>query len=132
MYAHETGERVLYGPPKSVSFGHQARVRDPRLAWPMTLRFLDAFTLRRLDPNVRLDCYGLSASTNEEVVSERLATARRLFGPEKNPSTVPLHTRSWELRSEQLNTAIEFALDDDKWPKQDLGPVSLYFCYHFL
>lgn len=33
-------EWVVYSPPKSVSFGHQSRVRDPRKAWPTVEQFL--------------------------------------------------------------------------------------------
>lgn len=132
MYAHHIGERVLYAPPKSVAFGHQSRVRDPRRAWPMVAGFMDAFALGRLAPGIGLDCYGVDESNNEIVVEERISEARRLFGPEKNPSTAPRHTRTWELQPEQLAVAIGFALDDDKWPKQELGPVRLHFRYHFL
>ena len=132
MYPDKSDERVVYAPPKSVAFGHQARIRDARVAWTKALTFLSEFTLYRLQPYISLDCDGVNDSTSEAVSSERLATARGLFGPEKNPSTVPMHTRSWELQPEQLPAAIEFALDDDKWPKQAGGPVMLFFRYEFL
>jgi hypothetical protein len=36
----ESGEWVVYHPPKSVSFGHQSRMRDPRRTWPTVERFM--------------------------------------------------------------------------------------------
>jgi hypothetical protein len=125
-------ETVVYDPPKSVAFGHQSRIRNARVAWSKTLAFLNEFTRYRLQPYISLDCDGVNDATSEEVSSERLATARGSFGPEKNPSTVPRHTRSWELELAQLPAAIEFALDDDKWPRQAGGPVMLFFRYELL
>jgi hypothetical protein len=36
MYFTNEKEWTIYHPPKSVSFGHQSRVRDRRRAWAMT------------------------------------------------------------------------------------------------
>jgi hypothetical protein len=132
MYANDTGEVVLYAPPKSLAFGHQARIRDPRIAWPAISKFLDDFALYRLDPYVRFDCCGLGESMGHAVASERIEVARRLFGTEKNSAADPRHTRVWQLQPEQLPDAIAFSLDDDKWPKQNHGAVSLFFRYQIL
>jgi hypothetical protein len=125
-------ESVVYDPPKSVAFGHQSRIRNARVAWSGTLAFLNEYTRYRIQPYISLDCDGVNDTTSEEVSSERMGAARGLFGPEKNPSTVARHTRMWELDLKQLPAAIEFALDDDKWPKQLGGPRMLFFRYEFL
>src|SRR5262249_25315582 len=110
------------------AFGHQARIRDARRAWNATLDFLDQWTINRVEPYVKLDCNWPSESTDSEVVAKRIETARTLFGPERNAFNV---SGTWELALENLPIAISFALDDDKWPKQVLGPTRLFFRYHF-
>ena len=45
LYPHEGGAWVQYRPPKSSSFGHHARKRDPVAAWEMTKAFLRRHTI---------------------------------------------------------------------------------------
>jgi hypothetical protein len=124
-------ERLVYHPPKFAAFGHQARIRDARAAWNATEAFLNKWTVYQLSPQIRLDCYGQQPSTDSAVSLARIEAARRQFGKESNPSSDPRHTKSWPLKPERLVEAIAFALDDDKWPRQALGPTSLHFWYTF-
>ncbi|GGY18108.1 hypothetical protein GJV26_24605 [Massilia dura] len=57
-----------------------------------------------------------------------LDDARRRFGIERNPDE---SGKSWELGAEWLEEAIEFALSDERWPRQKAGPLSLFAAYHF-
>jgi hypothetical protein len=129
--ATATLERLVYHPPKSAAFGHQARIRDARVAWKATEAFLNEWTVYQLSPQIRLDCYGQQPSTDSTVSLARIEEARKQFGEESNPSSDPRHTKSWPLESERLAEAIAFALDDDKWPRQALGPSNLHFWYSF-
>ena len=51
------GEWVLYHPPKSVSFGHQSKVRAPRKAWPMVAEFLASCAQLEFGHLAELTCY---------------------------------------------------------------------------
>jgi hypothetical protein len=131
MASATESERLIYHPPKSAAFGHQARLRDARAAWKATEAFIDEWTVYHLSPQIRLDCYGQQPSTDPRISLDRIQAARRQFGEESNPSNDPRHTKSWPLEPKRLSDAIAFALDDDKWPRQALGPTSLYFWYTF-
>jgi hypothetical protein len=127
--ASGVSEWVVYHPPKSVSFGHQSRVRNPRRAWPMVEQFLADFTQYELGHDVELRCHGPDAHTDLAVAMQRIREARSLFGPEVNPKQTDPR---WKLSQAQLKAAVEFALDDDKFPKQAVGPSWFAFSYRFL
>jgi hypothetical protein len=111
------GEWVVYHPPKSVSFGHQARIRDPRKAWPTVERFLNDVTRSVLAERISLTCHDASERTDERVAAARLEEARRRFGPDVAQSGPYRSHPHWDLDASQFAPAIEFALDDDKFPK---------------
>jgi hypothetical protein len=127
----ESGEWVVYHPPKSVSFGHQSRMRDPRRAWPTVERFMADLTLFTLGDRMELTCHDPSARTDGDVAAARIREARRCFGPEIPPQgRYKTHPR-WKIGESQLESAIQFALDDDRFPKQELGPSWFSFNYEF-
>jgi hypothetical protein len=121
-------EWVIYSPPKSVAFGHQARVRDTRKAWTLTHDFLKQQTNFALNHNVRLMCCLPTEHIDAYVVSARIAAARALLGPEMSDEASNPH---WDIQSHQLADAINFSLDDEKFPKQAWGPTMLSFSYLF-
>lgn len=122
-------EWVVYDPPKSVSFGHSSVPRDPRKAWPIVEGFLSCLDKVEWGHHVELTCHESSRWTDVSVAERRISEAKSLFGPSLNPQDP--HPR-WKISGSQLLSAIQFALDDDKYPKQQMGPVSFYFSYHFL
>lgn len=124
----ESIEWLIYHPPKSVSFGHQSRIRDARKAWPATKAFLDAFTCYEIGHHRSLTCLIADELLDPTVLQQHAETARRLFGPE----TRAPDSRHWDLPKMLLGSAIELALDDDKFPKLPHGPTSLAFHYRFL
>jgi hypothetical protein len=68
---------------------------------------------------------------DRDVAARRIQQAQESFGLadgqlEANPSDP-----GWTLSEAQLPSAIEFAFDDDKFPKQEVGPSSLSFGYEF-
>jgi hypothetical protein len=117
-------EWVVYHLPKSVSHGQASRIRDPRKAWPAVQKFLTALTQVTLDPRVLLMCLEIEPL---EVAAARIDEARRRFGPE----TAQSPTLVWTLNETQLTSAIDFALDDDKFPRQAYGPSLVTFSYRF-
>jgi hypothetical protein len=125
------GEWVVYRPPKSVSFGHQSRIRDPRRAWPMVQQFMADLTRFTLGDRIELMCYGSGPQTNADVAAARTQEARRSFGPEVERQGTHQTFPSWRISEAQLASAVRFALDDDKFPKQEAGPSYLAFSYQF-
>jgi hypothetical protein len=126
----EGGEWVVYHPPKSVSFGHQSRVRDPRRSWPMVERFLAELTTFTLGSRVVLTCHDPGPQTDTAAAAARLAEARRCFGPERASGMYRTHPH-WTLSESQVTAAVRFALDDDSYPEQPVGPSRLSFNYQF-
>ena len=124
MYDIGTAECVLYSPPKSVGFGHQARIRDARRAWEHTRAFLDEYAYHRVSPQARLQCWGSSVGLDASIAEVRAQAATDLFGPGE-PSERTITTA-------RLDEAIAFALDDDHWPRQAIGPSWLSFDIQFL
>jgi hypothetical protein len=121
-------EWVIYSPPKSVAFGHQARVRDARRAWMLTDDFLKLHTNFALNHNVSLMCCLPTEHIDASVASARIAEARTLLGPEiPDEASNPC----WDIQPHQLADAIDFSLDDKKFPKQPWGPTMLSLSYLF-
>jgi hypothetical protein len=128
----DSNEWVVYSPPKSTAFGHVARVRNARKSWPLVQKFLSDWTRfesgNRISLVVRRAPSGAIGRVDEHVASERLKDARNLFGQETSaPGVFP----GWSLTEEQLPKAIEFALDDDKYPSQETEPSWLAFHFYF-
>jgi hypothetical protein len=121
-------EWVFYDPPKSVAFGHQSKPRDARRAWPVIERFLSEFTQSSLGPRIELSCQSPNVARDNLYNVPRADEARRLFGPETSD---PRYFPSWKIEASQLEQALQFAFDDDKFPKQKEGPTRLYFSYSF-
>lgn len=120
-------EWVVYFPLKSVSFGHASVPRDPRRALAVLQDFLLTETKFKLSSQVKLHVWR-GKFVDETIASERISEARVMFGPET--STIPIGS-IWELGSEILETMTIFALDDQKFPKQELGPCNVTFSYRF-
>jgi hypothetical protein len=128
-------EGVVYHPPKAVSFGHQSRIRDARIAWPKVPAFLDEFTHYRLMPwtQVTLDLAYHEARLVpgiQELAERNIEHAAHRLGPPTNRAPLFAH---WILEPDKVNAAVEFVLTDcyEKLPT-DAEPVRLYFAYVFL
>jgi hypothetical protein len=126
----ERDEWVVYHPPKSVAFGHQSRIRDPRRAWPTVERFLNELTQFIVGHHIGLTCHDPSTHTDPTVATARIDEARRCFGPEI-PQGVHRTDPRWNLSESQIASAVQFALDDDRFPTQQLGPTRFSFGYQF-
>jgi hypothetical protein len=123
------GEWLSYFPPKSVAFGHQSRIRDARRAWSMTQRFLNHLTEFELGKGfVELCCTRRDHGVDEAVGSPRIEEARQRFGLDLDGHA---DYPRWRIGPSDLEAAIAFALDDDRYPKQSYGPTSLHFWYRF-
>jgi len=122
-------EWVIYHPPKSVSFGHQSVPVDPRKAWSQLQQFLARVSALEFAHHFTLTCNDANQWTEPAVAERRIEEARALFGPERD---IPEGGPHWHLHETQLTRAVQFALDDDKFPKQQMGPTRLYFGYSFL
>jgi hypothetical protein len=83
-----------------------------------------------LDDRIELSCDD-SPHVNQVVAAARVAEARCLFGPEIKQAGVYRTAPRWKIEKANLPSAVEFALDDDKFPKQEIGPARISFCYHF-
>jgi hypothetical protein len=89
--------------------------------------FLNTLTQYSLSPRIELAVSAPSEWTDTAVSAARMEEATRLFGSEKDT-----HPGRWAINELQLATAISFAFDDDKFPRQQAGPSDLYFSYRFL
>ena len=121
-------EWVVYDPPKSVSFGHQARVKDARRAWKLTEEFLNQQADFALGHHLDLTYYEPTQEADAPVASARLAAARAVLGPETSAQPNCLR---WKIQPDQLSAAIDFALDDEKFPLWAWHPTNLHLYYLF-
>lgn len=121
-------EWVVYDPPKSVSFGHQARVKDARRAWKLTEEFLNQQADFALGHHLDLTYYEPTQEADASVASARLAAARAVLGPETSAQPNCLR---WKIQPDQLPAAIDFALDDEKFPLWAWHPTNLHLYYLF-
>jgi len=129
MYGDETLERVLYYAPASVGFGHQARIRDPRRAFENTSSFLADFTVHKLAREISLTLSEPNDMTSIVSSPKALDSARHIFGPETRSSS---RAKDWALRADQLQPALEFAVECNTSKVKQLWPVLLSFSYNFL
>jgi hypothetical protein len=129
MHSDDRQERVIYEPPKSAGFGHQARKRNAWSAWTMTETFLEIFTIHSPAKDIQLTCCGPSEWTDRAAAAESIMAARRLWGPEDETA---LADKIWNLNPEQLPSAIPFVIDHCKRLRQAIGPVQLTFNFDFV
>lgn len=90
--------------------------------------FLDEQTISELGSPLRLTLWGSSQWTDAAVVEATRTQAVEAFGP---VTSISGGFHNWELQTDRLADAVEFALADEQRPKQSLGPVSLYVSYSF-
>ena len=122
-------EAVSYHLPKSRSF-QQATKGKPRHALARIRQMLGALAC---DPQIRVSV-SLSVDSPSEWLDAAVALAcieeaRQLFGPEDDPSQQAKKT--WDLAPALGEAAMEFALSDERWPRQQSGPIHLFVSYHF-
>lgn len=121
-------EAVSYRLPKSVSF-HQAVKGKPRPALARIQDMLAAMAANlQLGHHITLDVDPPGEWTDAAVATACLEEARERFGIEGNPRE---QLKRWHLDPAQLEAAIAFALSDERWPRQQCGPLTLSFAYHF-
>ncbi|MBB3219429.1 hypothetical protein [Pseudoduganella umbonata] len=121
-------EAVFYQLPKSVSF-HQAVKGRPREAFGRIREMLASMAVSvQLGHSIALNVDPPSEWTDAAVAAACLDEARRRFGLERNPGE---SGKSWQLGIECFEDAVEFALSDERWPRQTVGPLSLHVSYHF-
>ena len=128
LYPRTGGEWTEYRAPKRVSFGHQARKRDPTVAWRVTREFLQCHCAYRLsESRIRLTAWGPGPATSAaaSTAARKEATAR--FGASDSHR---VGVREWVLDPSMLGDAIQSCVAINKqWPGQELGPLSLGFSY---
>ena len=121
-------EWVVYEPPKSTGFGHQSKLRNPRKAWPVVAEFLASCAELEFGHRAALICYSTNPETECAVSKARIEEARQLFGTENGP--ISQHP-SWPVSESKLEPFVQFALDNDRFPKQKTGQSRMYFFYRF-
>lgn len=115
-------EFVSYEPTKSVCFGHQAGVRDSRVAWKGVEHFLNTRTNFRPPTFISLRCE-LPFSGSCAVFNEFRVYANQVLGTTDEGE--------WHFAHEQLPQALQLAFDEHRWPRQADGPAWLSFSYEF-
>jgi hypothetical protein len=125
-FALDPDEWVTYLPSNGfVGGGHVSKERKPRLAWVQVQEFLAAQASCQLQPNLRLHCWKPSDWLDAELAKSRLAEAQQRFGD--------VQAGQWtDIDVARLDEAIAFAMDDDQYPRQQLGPVDLSVTYSFI
>jgi hypothetical protein len=115
-------EWLIYRPPKSVSFGHQARVRDARRAWTLVDDFLKLHTDFVPGHHLIFTCYRAA-----EQADAMIAAAKAILGAETSANT---HRIEWKIRPEQLSKAIALSLDAERTPEQaKSADLSIHFSF---
>ncbi len=115
-------EWLIYRPPKSVSFGHQARVRDATRAWTLVDDFLKLHTDFMPGHRLIFTCYRAA-----EEADAMTAAAKAILGPETSADT---HRIEWRIQPEQLSKAIELSLDAKRTPKHATSTdLSIHFSF---
>ena len=93
---------------------------------------MDAHT--NYTPNYRVAPYlrilVADKSGQKETFLERRTQASRIFGFGEEVKNAYQHFIEWKLDSFHIQSAVDFALDDDVYPQQECGPTQLYFSYN--
>jgi hypothetical protein len=97
----------------------------------MVQQFMADLTRSMLGDRIVLTCLDAELQSSGGIAASRVEEARRVFGPEDEQRGSYRTHPNWTLTEAQLPSAIEFALDDDKFSKQDVGPSWLSFSYQF-
>jgi hypothetical protein len=121
-------KNVVYAPPKSAAHGHGSRARSARKAWSAVQAFLSDHTVAELQPPLKLTVFGPNEWSDHAVAQATIDEAVKTFG---SPSSTSDMSYDWQLPTSRLAEAFEFALADDRRPKQALGPTTLYVVYSF-
>ena len=121
-------EILIYTPPKSAAFGHDARIRDPKKAWSFTEQFLSVHTVASLRQNIKFQCWVQNDGLGADAACSSLKAARASFGNESDNS----HTiREWNLEQDNFPRALELLFEFGHVPPEKSGYVSLDLCYDF-
>ena len=120
---------VVYAPPKSAAHGHGSRARSAGKAWSAVQAFLSEHTIAQLQSPLKLTVFGPNQWNDLGVAQATIDEAVNTFGA---PSSISGMSHDWELPTSRLAEALEFALADDRRPKQALGPTTLYVAYRFV
>lgn len=129
LYPETEGEWTQYRPPKRTAFGHQARRRDPMVAWRVTKAFLKKHCAFRASPDhveVQVVNPGPFTTTPEAAATAQERIVAR-FGPPA--AATDLNTR-WTLDAPAVEEAIALCAEvNRRWPDGQLGPVTLTIHY---
>lgn len=126
LYRDPVGEWTEYRPPKRTAFGHQARKRDPLVAWRLTREFLDNHCAHRLaEPTIQVWCYPAGPVTPAAAAAAGLEQATARFGePARNRSGL----WQWRLEPSRIEEAIEtVAAVNGESPDVQIGPLTVSF-----
>jgi hypothetical protein len=91
--------------------------------------FLSDHTVAELQSPLKLTAFGPNQWNDPGVAQATLDEAVKAFG---SPSSTSDMSYDWQLPTSRLAEALEFALADDRRPKQALGPTMLYVAYFFV
>ena len=126
-YERLVDEWTLYAPPKSTSFGHTARKRDPFAAWSMTRAFLETHTLTTFRPDSVLVALEPGPFIGRAAARAAFAAAETRFGA---PERLPGGLHQWPLSEERIETALSLGLQDE-WAGETVGPLLIQAGYWF-
>jgi len=101
-------EWVVYAPPKSVSFGHRARLRDPLKAWSSVQLFLAEHTKFEFGHRSELSCCGVRFAENSARAVQSLSQIRETFALTESDSDHP----RWTITESQVPTAVKFVVNE--------------------
>jgi len=127
LYRRTGDEWTEYRPPKSTSFGHAARRRDPVAAWRATVTFLRAHCLFELfPPEVTLRVWDPGRLAGREASKDALERMTARFGP----SEAIVGGREWRLDPSSQDAAVtSCARVNLDWPKRENGPAAVTFAF---
>lgn len=117
-------EWVVYSPPKSASFGHRARIRDPIKAWSSVQFFLAEHSKFDLGHRSELSCVGVRFAENSAKAAQSLSRIREAFAVKESDSDYP----RWTISESQVPTAVKFTIDEVA--RDD--SISFHFYYRFV
>ncbi len=128
IYRRTGGEWTEYRPPKRALFGHQARKRDPIIAWQVTKEFLRVHCLYRLSSSpIKLTCWDPGPWTSRAASTAGFERVTAQFG---EPDERKTGVKEWVLAPSQLEDAIECCVSSNRsWPKEETGPLTIHFSY---